>query len=176
MPYQPFLGMIMPFAGVRVPNGWALCNGQLMAIQTNSALFSLLGTYFGGNGVSNFALPDLRGRAILGASSNVALGTVAGSVNVTLLIGQLPAHNHAIQVSGTNGQGRGAAPAGHLFGVNTAGSPATGIFTPAGILETPTSSGTNVQNDGGGLAHNNMQPYLAINYLIALNGIYPSRS
>ncbi|MCS3726142.1 phage tail protein [Bradyrhizobium betae] len=180
MPLQPILGQIMPFAGTTVPRGWALCNGALMAIQTNQALFSLLGTYYGGDGIRTFGLPDLRGRAIIGssgASGNFPAGMTSGAVAVTLNAQQLPTHNHIIQASTTQGSGRGtAAPANNLFGTNT--SPPAGpksIFLTAGSGETPLAPGTNVLNEGGNQSHNNMQPYLVINYMIALNGIFPSR-
>jgi microcystin-dependent protein len=158
-----------------VPRGWAVCNGALIAIQTNQALFSLIGTLYGGNGTTNFGLPDLRGRAILGASPNITPGTIGGEVNVTLTTAQLPAHNHLIQASTTQGSGRGAAsPVGRLFGTNT--EPPRNIFLLAGSHEVPTAIGTNVLPDGGNQPHNNMQPYLTISYLIALQGIYPSRN
>ena len=179
MPFQPFLGQIMPFAGSRAPNNWAFCNGQLLAITTNSALFSLLGTYFGGDGIRTFALPDLRGRAILGAgqSGGNVLGTTSGTITVGLNSQQIPVHNHVIQATTASGAGRGAAPKNNLFAVNTlpANNP-TKIFLPAGSAETPLAAGTNVVNDGGGQPHNNVQPYLAISYVIALNGVFPSRN
>jgi microcystin-dependent protein len=170
----------MPFAGTTVPKGWALCNGALMAIQTNQALFSLLGTYYGGDGIRTFGLPDLRGRAIIGStgsSGDFPAGMTSGTPSVGLSVSQLPSHNHIIQASTTQGSGRGAAtPANNLFGTNTL--PATApksIFLTAGSAEAPLAPGTNVVNAGGNQAHNNMQPYLVINYMIALNGIFPSR-
>jgi microcystin-dependent protein len=179
MPLQPILGQIMPFAGTTVPRGWALCNGALMAIQTNQALFSLLGTYYGGDGIRTFALPDLRGRAIIGSTGggNFPAGMISGTVSVALNAQQIPSHNHNIHAATTLGGGRGvASPANHVFGTNTlpAGA-ATSIFLTAGSGETPLAPGTNVVNEGGNQAHNNMQPYLVINYMIALNGIFPSR-
>jgi microcystin-dependent protein len=180
MPSQPILGQIMPFAGTTVPRGWALCNGALLAIQTNQALFALLGTYYGGDGVRTFGLPDLRGRAILGSTGSggdFPAGLTSGTVSVALNTQQLPSHNHMIQASTTLGTGREAVPANNLFGTNTA--PPAGpklIFATAGSGETPLASGTNVVNEGGNHAHNNMQPYLVINYMIALNGIFPSRN
>ena len=178
MPLEPVLGQIMPFAGPQVPRGWALCNGALLAIQQNTALFALLGTSYGGNGTTNFALPDLRGRAILGSTGggNIPAGTISGTTALTLSLAQIPSHNHGIQASTTNGAGRGAAPTGHVFAVNT--EPSTDpkkIFLPAGNMETNLAPSTNVVNDGGGLPHNNLQPYLTINYLIAMNGTFPSR-
>jgi microcystin-dependent protein len=180
MPLQPVLGQIMPFAGAMVPRGWAPCNGALLAIQQNAALFSLLGTTYGGNGTTTFALPDLRGRAILGSSGsggNVPAGQMDGTTTVTLGVAEMPSHTHTIQASTTNGAGRGSAPAGHLFGVNTepTNDPKR-LFLQAGIAETPLAPFTNVVQDGGGVAHNNMQPYLVINYVIATSGTFPSRN
>jgi microcystin-dependent protein len=171
----------MPFAGAVIPRGWALCNGALLAIQTNQALFSLIGTYYGGDGVTSFALPDLRGRAILGSSGNSGqypVGMTSGSIAVTLTVPQIPAHNHLIQVSAATGGGRGAVPpTGNVFATNSlpAGNP-TKIFGTAGSGDTPLASATNLVNEGAGQGHNNMQPYLTISYLIALQGIYPSRN
>ncbi|MBR0950726.1 phage tail protein [Bradyrhizobium canariense] len=178
MPYQPILGQIMPFAGVNVPRGWALCNGALLAIQTNSALFSLLGTYYGGDGMRTFALPDLRGRAVLGSSGQSGqypVGMTGGSVSVNMTGLQLPQHNHLVQATAANGQGRGAAPANNIFATTTAPADRY-IFLPANVTETPLAAGTNLANEGNGQAHNNLQPYLVINYLIAMQGTYPSRN
>jgi microcystin-dependent protein len=179
MPYEPVLGQIMPFAGTVVPRGWAPCNGQLLSIPQNQALFSLIGTYYGGDGRSNFALPDLRGRAILGAtgdSGGYPVGVTNGTTNVTLSVNQIPPHNHLIAASTTSGSGRGASPAGNLFAVNTLPPNVKNIFLPAGNAETNLAPATNVVNDGGGQPHDNMQPYLTISYLIALNGTFPSRN
>ncbi|MGJ4928684.1 phage tail protein [Bradyrhizobium sp. HKCCYLS2038] len=180
MPLTPVIGQIMPFAGSQPPRGWAFCNGALLAIQTNQALFSLLGTYYGGNGVTTFALPDLRGRAILGStggSGQYPAGMVSGETSVTLTTAQMPTHNHQIQASSNNGAGRGASATNNLFATNTLppDNP-TQIFTTAGTNQVPLSLSTNIVDTGGGQPHNNMQPYLVINYLIALNGVYPSRN
>jgi len=181
MPLQPVLGQIMPFAGAVIPRGWALCNGALLAIQQNSALFSLLGTYYGGNGVTTFALPDLRGRAILGSSGagQYPVGMTGGSYMASLNVQQLPAHNHLFQVSAAvGGGGRGSVPpTGNVFATNSL--PATNptkIFAAAGSGDTPLATATNLVNEGGNQQHNNMQPYLTISYLIATQGIFPSRS
>jgi microcystin-dependent protein len=160
-----------------IPRGWALCNGALLSIQANQALFSLLGTYYGGNGSSTFALPDLRGRAILGSSGGSGqypAGMTSGSVSVNMTGIQLPPHNHLIQATAANGQGRGAAPNNNIFATSTAPA-GKYIFLTAGTAETPLAVSTNIVNEGGGQAHNNMQPYLVINYLIAMQGTYPSR-
>jgi microcystin-dependent protein len=178
MPYQPILGQIMPFAGTMTPRGWALCNGAQLAIQPNQALFSLLGTYYGGNGVTTFALPDLRGRAILGSSGAAGaypVGMISGSVSVNMTGLQLPQHNHMIQATAANGQGRGATPDNNIFATSTA-PVGKNIFLPEGSAETPLATGTNLVNEGGGQPHNNLQPYLVISYLIATQGLYPSRN
>jgi microcystin-dependent protein len=181
MPYQPVLGQIMPFAGTIIPKNWAPCMGQVMSIQQNQALFSLIGTYYGGNGVTTFVLPDLRGRAILGSTGNAGqypVGTTGGTPTVTLMAPQLPAHNHLIQVSAAVGGGRGAVPpTGNVFATNALPTTnPTKIFAAAGSGEIALASGTNLVNEGRGQAHNNMQPYLTISYLIALQGTYPSRN
>lgn len=180
MPYQPVLGQIMPFASATVPRGWALCNGALLPIQNYQAFFSLIGTYYGGDGIRTFALPYLRGRAILGSSGlggQYPAGVMSGTTSVTLNVQQIPAHNHTIQVSATAGTGRGQSPTNHVFGTNNlpANDPKK-IFATAGTGETALATATNFANDGGGRPHNNLQPYLVINYLIAMQGTYPSRS
>ena len=175
MPYEPVLGQIMPVAFNVIPKGWALCNGALMSIVQNQALFSLFGTYYGGDGTRTFALPDLRGRAVFGASGTTVMGRLDGIPGVTLPNSQLAQHNHSFAASTAQGTGRGAVPAGHLFGVNTLAGGET-IFGLAGSGDLPIATGTNVTAAGGGQAHNNMQPYLTINYMVALQGIYPSRN
>jgi microcystin-dependent protein len=183
MPATPFIGQIMPFAGSVVPRGWAPCNGALLSIQANQALFAVIGTTYGGNGTTNFGLPDLRGRAILGAGNsmfggNYTPGQSAGEIAVTLQTSQIPSHSHLVKASTSEGGGRGTVPpTNNFFAVNTdpANDPRT-IFLPAGTAETSLASMTNVMPDGAGASHNNMQPYLPISYLIALQGIFPSRS
>ena len=179
MPLTPVLGQIMPFAGTVVPRGWATCSGQLLAIQQNAALFSLLGTTYGGNGVSTFALPDLRSRVILGVDSagQYPPGMQSGTTSVTLSVAQIPSHTHMIQVATTQGGRAIVPPTGHVFGTNTLSASApTKIFVAAGQNEAALASGTNVVNDGQNQPHNNMQPYLVISYLIALQGVFPSRN
>jgi microcystin-dependent protein len=172
------MGQIMPFAGAMIPRNWALCNGALLPIQNYQALFSLLGTYYGGDGMRTFALPDLRGRAILGSSGpsgQYPAGVTSGSVSVNMTALQLPQHNHLIQATAADGAGRGAAPTNNIFATST-GPAGKYIFLAAGNAETPLAMGTNLINEGGGQPHNNMQPYLVINYLIAMQGTYPSRN
>ena len=177
MPSDPFLGQIMPAAFGIVPRGWAACNGALLSIQQNQALFSLLGTTYGGNGINNFALPDLRGRAGRGSDfGSVPLGEVIGSETVAVSTSELPTHNHALQASTQSGPGgKPPSPAGKVFGQNTLGAPVQTIFAAAASAEVALSAGTNVTNTGGGQAHNNMQPSLVVNYVIALQGAFPSR-
>jgi microcystin-dependent protein len=173
MPIDPVLGQIMPFAGAVVPKGWVPCNGQRLAINQNQALFSLLGTQFGGDGMRTFGLPDLRGRAILGASASNPQGSINGSINITLQTSQIPQHNHVIQASTTQGAGRGSSPTNNVYGANTN---SRNLFVQAGNAETALAQGTNITNSGSNQPHNNMQPYLAISYLIATQGIFPSRN
>lgn len=175
MPDQPTLGQIMPTAFAVVPRGWHLCDGAILDIAKNQALFSLFGTRFGGDGVRTFALPDLRGRAVLGASSAQVMGAQNGTATVTLTDQQLPSHSHALAASKAQGSGRGASPVGRLFGTNTAPGGQT-IFGTAGSNEVKLAPGANVFPNGSNQPHNNMQPFLAINYLVAIEGIYPSRN
>ena len=180
MPQTPILGQIMPFAGNRVPPGWAQCNGQLLPISAYTALFSLLGTYYGGNGISTFGLPDLRGRAILGADvrNQYPPGMISGEVAVLLSASQIPVHSHMIQATSNQGAGRvDVAPTNNIFATNTLPNDAPKkIFAAAGSQDTPLAVNTNVMLEGGNQPHNNMQPYLAISYLIALQGIFPTRN
>ncbi|MET0221464.1 MAG: tail fiber protein, partial [Tardiphaga sp.] len=153
---------------------WAPCNGQLMSIQQNQALISLLGVTYGGDGRTTFALPDLRGRAILGGGGTDFLpGAISGTETVSMTVDQLPSHTHGLQASTTKGAGRGGTPTANVFGENTA--PANSIFTPVGGTQVALQQGTNLVVAGFGTPHNNMQPYLVLNYVIALSGVFPSR-
>lgn len=165
---EPFLGQLMLFGGNFAPRGWALCNGQILAINQNTALFSLLGTTYGGNGQTTFALPDLRGRAPLHAGqgpglSPYALGQVGGTENVTLLATEMPAHTHAQPATAadeTTNRPNAAVPArGGVYANSPDGS----------NLAATTSA-------GGSQPHTNIQPYVTLNYCIALEGIFPSRN
>ncbi|MDE3240579.1 MAG: phage tail protein [Paracoccaceae bacterium] len=168
---DPFIGTIMPVAFGFAPRGWALCDGQLMSISQNQALFSLLGTRFGGNGIQTFALPDLRGRTPRGFSQG-SLGVMNGQEAVTLTTAQLPGHSHLINATQSPGGGRGPAdPAGKLLA--TATQP--GGLTLYGQPVAPVAlSADNLTPAGGGQAHANMQPSTVVNFIIALVGIYPS--
>lgn len=161
---DPFLSEIRLMSFVHAPKGWALCNGQLLPINQNQALFSLLGTTFGGDGRVNFALPDLRGRVPIHVGSGHTLGERAGEQAHTLSIAELPTHVHAMRASATNGD----------VGVPGAAvlASASGLYGPAsGLTSLGPSSVTNV---GGSQAHVNMQPFLTLNFCIALIGIFPS--
>jgi microcystin-dependent protein len=170
---DPFIAEIRMFAGNFAPRGWAFCDGQLLSISQNTALFSLLGTTYGGNGTTTFALPDLRGRVPMHAGQGPGLtdrilGEQGGEETHTLLVGELPAHSHPAYAD--SAVGTAAGPPGGLPGRNAAGIPAYGS-APSAMLH-PGAVGV----QGGGQPHNTMQPYLVINFIIALEGIYPSRN
>lgn len=165
---EVFLGQIMLGGFDFAPAHFALCNGQILPIAQNQALFSLLGTQYGGNGTTTFALPDMRGRTPLGAGNGYSQGAAAGAEVVTLTNNTLPAHVHALM--GSTAQATRRPPADALYGTTSGES----IYAAPGGQATlaPQTLGTS----GGGQAHNNMQPYLAVNFFIALNGIFPSRN
>jgi microcystin-dependent protein len=151
------------------PKGWALCNGALLSIVQNQALFSLLGTTYGGDGRLNFGLPDLRGRTPIHPSNTIRQGALSGSETVTLNVNEMPQHNHmfnAVAAAGTI-----VGPAGHLLANNSGGANFYGAATALVALQ-PTS----VDVTGGNQPHNNMQPYLVLNYCIATQGLYPTRN
>ena len=172
---EPFIGQIKLFGGNFAPRGYALCSGQLLSIAQDTALFSLLGTTYGGDGQTTFGLPDLRGRAPVHAGTGpglppVSQGEMSGVEQVQLTRAQMPAHGHGVMASAD--LVTGAAPAGKLMGAKGRGG--ANWYAPAASL-TPLAAGTG-GNSGGGQAHNNMQPSLALNFIIALEGIYPSRN
>jgi microcystin-dependent protein len=172
---EPFLGEIRMFAGNFAPRGWAFCYGQLLSIAQNSALFAILGTTYGGNGTTTFALPDLRGRVPIGTGAGPgltprSLGELSGQENVTLTAQQMPSHAHAAQCS--SGNGNSNAPAGKLWSKDAGVQSATYTSSaPDGTM-----AGTAIASAGGSQPHNNMQPYLGMSYIIALQGIFPSRN
>ncbi len=149
------------------PKGWALCNGQLLPINQNQALFSLLGTTYGGNGVTTFALPNLRGQVPLHEGNGHTLGEQAGTRAVTINLQQLPTHTHIVRGSLVATGGTASPNNNFLGGANNAyrnGPPTT------------TLSPTMIGNAGGSQSHNNMQPYLVLSFCIALVGVFPSRN
>lgn len=172
----PFIGEIRMFGGNFPPRGHALCNGQLLSISQNSALFSILGVNYGGDGRVTFGLPNLQGRAAIGVGqgnglTNRYLGEIAGEPSVTLNTNEMPAHNHTANASG----GSGNSP-----------SPTNAIWSASGVGRTPDAAYANSGNStmapntltpsGGNQPHNNFPPYLAVTFIIALNGIFPPRN
>jgi microcystin-dependent protein len=172
---EPFLGEIRMFAGTFAPVGWSLCDGTLVPIVNNDALFQLLGTAYGGDGVTNFALPDLRGRLPVHqgtGQSTYTLGQNGGVENATVVTSQLPGHSHTLQATSS---GQVQSPAGAFPALATSTQSDLQIYGPTGTAPT-TFNPAIVQNDGGGgLPHDNFQPYLCVNFIIALAGIYPSQ-
>ncbi len=172
---DPFLGEIRLFPYNFAPRGWAFCNGQIMAISQNTALFSLLGTTYGGNGTTNFALPDLRSRLAVSSGqgpglSNYTLGQQSGTETVTLLSAQMPTHVHTVSPAANDAPAGVTRPGGAVMArVSTA------IYASAGDGSTTMASST-TSSVGGNLPHSNIQPLLALNYCIALQGIFPSRN
>jgi microcystin-dependent protein len=166
-----FLGEITPVAFGFAPRGTALCNGQLLAINQNTALFSLLGTTFGGDGINNFALPDLRGRTIVHSNDQTGypLGSPGGVESVTLNLSQMAAHSHAPGCN--NGAGNTAEPANNVWAVTNGEN-----LYQTGANPTGTMANGVIGLTGGGQPHSNIQPYLVINFIIALQGVFPSRN
>jgi microcystin-dependent protein len=169
----PYIGEIRIFGGNFPPQGWAFCDGSLLAISENDALFNLIGTTYGGNGTNTFALPDLRGRVAVhqgsNGSSSYVIGQQGGGETVTLATGQLPAHTH--QANG-GPAGTTVSPSGNFWSTDPAGN------TAAYASSTPDSkmNAGALSSAGGSQPHDNMSPYLVTNYIISLFGIYPSRS
>lgn len=170
---EPFVGEIRMFGFNFAPKGWAFCSGQILPIQQNTALFSLLGITYGGDGRSTFALPNLQGRAPLfwgqgPGLSDYSQGQTGGTTTVTLAANQMPAHNHPMSATTTNGSQ--LAPAGNIWAQDVGGA---NFYAPTA---TSPMNATIVGQAGGGQAHDNMQPYLAVNFCIALQGIFPARN
>lgn len=178
---QPYVGQIDMFGGNFAPKGFAMCNGQLMSIPQNQALFSLIGTFYGGNGVSTFALPNLQSNLPIHMGqgpglSNYAIGQVGGSQNVTLTVTQIPQHNHMLNATTANANANPIGPtlipatatgdSGPLFYCN----PATDQPVPVALA--PAVCGVSGQSQ----SHNNLMPSLCITFIIALQGIFPSRN
>jgi microcystin-dependent protein len=178
-----YIGTIMMVGFNFAPQGWALCNGQLLAISQNTALFSLLGTTYGGNGTTNFALPDLQGRVPIhmgngNGLSPYVIGQNGGAEGVTLLATQLPQHLHPVATPCSTANGTTNNPANAY--------PAMGIADSRPVVNAPTYATAatagqtmaqfNTGNTGNNLPHPNIQPYLTVNFIIALQGLFPSRS
>ena len=169
---EPFVGEIRMFAGNFAPRGWAFCDGQLLAVSQNDALFSLLGTVYGGDGRTTFGLPDLRGRVPIHAGQGPGLsprrlGAKAGSEKETLTVNQLPSHTHPLRATTVSGTSNN--PPGNL----TAESPSVDLYFEGDPTENTAS--TSITNTGGSQSHTNLAPFLCVHFIIALVGIYPSR-
>lgn len=167
---MPFLGEIRMFGGGTAPQGWAFCNGQLMPVAQNQALFALLGTVYGGDGANNFALPDLRGRVPVSVGNGHTLGESAGTQAVTLGINQMPTHTHLLRASGANADS--VIAAGNLLAVSQGNI----YLNPDDVVNpmfVPLNTQT-VTTVGGSQPHINMQPFITVNFIIALQGVFPS--
>jgi microcystin-dependent protein len=182
---QPFLGQITLFGGTFAIAGWAFCNGQLVPIDQNPALYNLIGTTYGGDGVTTFALPNLQSRVAIHQGtgqglSTYVLGQAAGTENVTLTTPQIPQHNHSFSASGTTATSGGQSPTGSTL----PGMPSqisTGYLyvadngsQPPPVVDTLASGACSLT--GGNIPHANLMPTLCVTYIIALQGIYPSQS
>jgi microcystin-dependent protein len=162
----PYMSEIRIMSFGFAPKGWAQCDGQLLPINQNQALFALLGTQFGGNGQTNFALPDFRGRTPIHVGAGFIIGQRGGEPSHTLSMAEMTAHMHVAQGTTTNADV--SAPTGNFLGA------ANNEYAPAANL-TPLHS-SSITNAGGGQPHENMQPYLTLNFCIALQGVFPSRN
>jgi microcystin-dependent protein len=171
---ESYIGQICLFGFNFAPNGWAFCNGQLMSIAQNSALFSLLGTTYGGDGRTTFALPNLQGRVPIHQGQGPGLspremGEADGTEQVTLLSSQMPAHTHSAVLKAYPEGANSDTPSGHSFA-------SAQIFSSEQAEEAMSPGTISVGTTGASQAHPNMQPYLTVNYCICLYGIFPSRS
>lgn len=164
---EPFIGEIKLFPYNGVPRGWAACEGQLMPISQNQALFSILGNVYGGDGRTTFALPDLRGRAPIHAGNNVPFGASGGEENHTLTVNEMPQHTHQVSASGST------AGVSEIGGATWAVSEYA-CYNPAGTMVSMSQAA--IAASGGSQPHPNMQPYLTVAFCIAIQGIYPSRN
>jgi microcystin-dependent protein len=163
---QPYVGEIRMFAGNFAPAGWMFCEGQLLPISENETLFQLIGTTYGGDGQSTFALPDLRGRIPIHQGNGFILAETGGAEEITLTVSQIPAHSHAYL--GATGNGSQASPENNVVASSTLVKPYA-VETPDALM-----AATAVSPVGGSQPHTNFQPYLCINFIISLFGLFPS--
>lgn len=164
---QPYVGEIRMFGGNFAPAGWMFCAGQLLPISENETLFQLIGTTYGGDGESTFALPDLQGRIPVHMGNGTILGETFGTEEVTLTVSQIPSHNHALLGSDTNGSS--TTPSGNVMAKNPSADIYTSDNSGAGALSPQSISAV-----GGSQPHDNMMPYLCVSFIISLFGIFPS--
>ena len=164
---EPFLSEIRIMSFNFPPKGWALCNGQLLPINQNQALFSLLGTTYGGDGRTNFALPNLQGRVPIHVGGGHSLGETGGEQNHTLSIAELPAHTHAVKAANSAGSATTATDTAYL------GRRASSYHAATDLVAMAPSE---ISNAGGSQPHPNMQPFLVLSFCIALQGIFPSQN
>lgn len=164
---EPYLGEVKIISWNFAPKGWAFCNGQLLPINQNQALFSILGTTYGGDGRVNFALPNLQGRAPVHTGNGITLGELGGESAHTLSIAEVPAHNHVPVGSKSVGS---TGPAASLWATDNTGA------NPYGISANTAMNPACITAAGGSQPHENMSPYLVLNFVIALQGIFPSQN
>ncbi len=170
---EPFLGEVRIVGFNFAPKGWAFCNGQLLPINQNQALFALLGTTYGGDGRVNFALPNLQGRMPIHFNGNHPFGSQGGEPSHTLSMGEMASHTHTLNAVSTTGNSNN--PVGNLLASSPAGLGNT--YGPAPDAQhTATMSPAAVGSQGGSQAHENLQPFLVLNFIIALQGIFPSQN
>lgn len=176
---NPFLGEIRMVPFNFAPEGWAMCNGQILSVQQNTALFSLLGTYYGGNGTSTFGLPDFRSRVPIhqGQGAGLSMYNIAqsgGTENVVMTTAQMPSHTHLVYADGDAASNNSPSPQDNAMATFATGS---NIYaTASGLKKAVTMNPLMIAAAGTGQGHPNIQPYLTVTFVIALVGIYPSRS
>ena len=169
---EPFLAEIRMVGFNFPPRGWAFCDGQILPINQNQSLYSLLGTIYGGDGRTTFALPDLRGRTPIHLSATHGQGQKAGEEAHMLAENEMPAHTHMLQASGASATQAG--PTGNLLAKSTLASGM--VYSTTTDAQDVSLGASAITNTGSGQGHNNMQPYLAVNFCIAIQGLYPSRN
>ncbi len=166
---DPFLGEIKVVSFNFPPRGWAFCNGQLMPINQNQALFSVMGTFYGGDGVTTFALPNLQGRMPLHMGNGIAIGERAGEVSHTLTVNEMPAHNHPAMAQSAAAPTTGGGSPNNAIWATTIGP---NYLSSANTVMNPAAVGS----AGSSQPHENQAPYLTLNFIVALTGVFPSRS
>jgi microcystin-dependent protein len=177
---EGYIGQIIQFGATWAPRNWASCNGQLLAISSNTALFSIIGTIYGGDGRTTFGLPDLRGRVAMHQGNGPGLsprriGQIGGTEQTNILVQNLPAHNHNVQLVAEGAPATEANPTNNMLGVPAGGEK---IYEPDNTAAEVLMNSKSIrqQNVGGNIPINNIQPFQCVNYVICLQGIFPSRN